>query len=581
MGSFTLRSLSISASSSASFLSLRRSPSNSLSLPQPSFSVYSSPTVRSLSISSTRFTPRAAASSSSEKPYRSQSSSSPLNKPQPYSSPPQGAKLIPLAISVSIGLIVRFLIPRPEQVTSQGWQLLSVFLFTISGLVLGPLPVGAWAFVGLTASIVTKTLTFSTAFAAFTNELIWLIAISFFFARGFIKTGLGDRIATYFVKWLGKSTLGLSYGLAFCEAFMGLIMPSPMARAGGVFLPVIKSLSLSAGSKPGDPSSRKLGAFLIQTQLQVKQIQIHFCKFNHYQQSRYSCCSGTSGALLLTSAAQNLLCFKLAREVGVVLTNPWVSWFKAASVPAFASLLCTPLIIYKLYPPELKHTPDAPAAAAKKLERLGPITKNEWIMLAAMAFTVSLWVFGEAIGIASVVSAMIGLSTLLLLGIINWDDCLSEKSAWDSLTWFAVLIGMAGQLTNLGVVAWMSDCVAKMLQGLSLSWHASFVILQACYLLIHYLFASQTAHAGALYPAFLAMQIAAGVPTVLAALCLSFNNNLSGAMTHYSSGPAALYYGAGYVDLKDMFRLGFIMAFVQAVIWGFFGSFWWKFLGLY
>ncbi|CAN7004982.1 unnamed protein product [Brassica oleracea var. botrytis] len=559
MESFALRSLSTTATSSLSYLSLRRSSSRSLSLSltHPPISLYtSSPTVRSLSTSSPRLTLRATASSASSSPEiqnNPQSSSS-------SSSPPQGAKLIPVAISISIGLIVRFLIPRPEQVTPQGWQLLSVFLFTISGLVLGPLPVGAWAFIGLTASIVTRTLPFSTAFAAFTNELIWLIAISFFFARGFVKTGLGDRIATYFVKWLGRSTLGLSYGLVLCETFMGLIMPSTMARAGGVFLPVIKSLSLSAGSRPGDSSSRKLGAFLIQTQLQ---------------------CAGTSGALLLTSAAQNLLCLKLAREVGVVLSNPWVSWFKAASVPAFASLLCTPLLIYKLYPPELKHTPEAPAAAAKKLERLGPITKNEWIMLGAMAFTVSLWVFGEAIGVSSVVSAMIGLSMLLLLGVINWNDCLSDKSAWDSLTWFAVLIGMAGQLTNLGVVSWMSDCVAKLLQTLSLTWPASFVILQASYLLLHYVFASQTAHAGALYPAFLAMQIAAGVPGVLAALCLAFNNNLSGALAHYSSGPAALYYGAGYVDLKDMFRLGFVMALLQAVIWGSVGSVWWKFLGLY
>ncbi|EOA13164.1 hypothetical protein CARUB_v10026187mg [Capsella rubella] len=549
MQSLAVRSLSVSTYSSATYLYLRRYPPKSFS----SIPIYSSPTLRSLSISSARFTLHATASSSPEK----------QNEPLPPPPPPpqqQGAKLIHLTISISIGLVVRFLIPRPEQVTSQGWQLLSIFLFTISGLVLGPLPVGAWAFVGLTASIVTKTLPFSTAFAAFTNELIWLIAISFFFARGFIKTGLGDRIATYFVRWLGKSTLGLSYGLAFCDTLMGLIMPSTMARAGGVFLPVIKSLSLSAASYPGDPSSRKLGSFLIQTQLQ---------------------CSGASGAILLTSAAQNLLCLKLAREVGVVISNPWITWFKVASVPAFVSLLCTPLIIYKLYPPELKHTPEAPAAAAKKLERLGPITKNEWIMLGAMAFTVSLWVFGEAIGIASVVSAMIGLSILLLLGVINWDDCLSDKSAWDSLTWFAVLIGMAGQLTNLGVIAWMSDGVAKLLQSLSLTWPASFMILQACYLLIHYLFASQTGHAGALYPPFLAMQIAAGVPGVLAALCLAFNNNLSGALAHYSGGPAALYYGAGYVDLKDMFRIGFVMALVQAIIWGGVGSFWWKFLGLY
>jgi hypothetical protein len=36
-----------------------------------------------------------------------------------------------------------------------------------------------------------------------------------------------------------------------------------------VFLPIIKSLSLSAGSKPNDTSSRKLGSYLVMTQFQV------------------------------------------------------------------------------------------------------------------------------------------------------------------------------------------------------------------------------------------------------------------------------------------------------------------------
>lgn len=198
------------------------------------------------------------------------SSSTPILITDSKESKPQGAKLIPLFLSVAVGLIIRFLVPKPIDVTPQAWQLLSIFISTIAGLVLSPLPVGAWAFLGLTTSIITKTLTFSTAFGAFTNEVIWLIVISFFFARGFVKTGLGDRIATYFVKWLGKSTLGLSYGLTLSEALIAPAMPSTTARAGGVFLPIIKSLSLSAGSKPGDPSAKKLGAFLVQSQFQVK-----------------------------------------------------------------------------------------------------------------------------------------------------------------------------------------------------------------------------------------------------------------------------------------------------------------------
>lgn len=152
----------------------------------------------------------------------------------------------------------------------------------------------------------------------------------------------------------------------------------------------------------------------------------------------------------------------------------------------------------------------------------------------------------DTIGVSSVVAAMIGLSILLLLGVLNWEDCLNEKSAWDTLAWFAILVGMAGQLTNLGIVSWMSNCVAKVLQSFSLSWPAAFGVLQASYFFIHYLFASQTAHVGALYSAFLAMHLAAGVPAILSALALTYNSNLFGALTHYSSGQSAVYYGGKF-----------------------------------
>uniref|UniRef100_A0A0E0AWQ8 Citrate transporter-like domain-containing protein n=1 Tax=Oryza glumipatula TaxID=40148 RepID=A0A0E0AWQ8_9ORYZ len=463
----------------------------------------------------------------------------------------RGQDPVPLLVSLAVGLAVRFLAPRPAEVTPQAWQLLSIFLTTIAGLVLGPLPVGAWAFLGLTATVATRTLPFTAAFGAFTNEVIWLIVISFFFARGFVKTGLGDRVATYFVKWLGRSTLGLSYGLAISEACIAPAMPSTTARAGGVFLPIVKSLSLSAGSKPNDPSARKLGSYLVQSQLQA---------------------SGNSSALFLTAAAQNLLCLKLAEEIGVKIANPWISWFKVASLPAIISLLATPYLLYKIFPPEIKDTPEAPAIAAQKLKNMGPVTRNEWIMVATMILAVSLWIFGDTIGVSSVVAAMIGLSILLLLGVLNWEDCLNEKSAWDTLAWFAILVGMAGQLTNLGIVSWMSNCVAKVLQSFSLSWPAAFGVLQASYFFIHYLFASQTAHVGALYSAFLAMHLAAGVPSILSALALTYNSNLFGALTHYSSGQSAVYYGAGYVDLPDVFKLGFTTAAINAVIWGVVGE---------
>lgn len=485
----------------------------------------------------------------------------PRPRPRRFSFPRwKGAKPIPLLISISIGIIFRLAVPKPHQLSKNAWQLLAIFLTTISGLVLGPLPVGAWAFLCLTLTVVTKTLTFAAAFAAFTNEVIWLIVTSFFFSRGFIKTGLGDRIALYFVSWLGKNTLGLSYGLALSEAAISPAIPSTTARAGGIFLPIIKSLATTADSHPKNESAKKLGAYLVQSQLQ---------------------CSSSSSALFLTAAAQNLLCVKLAEGLGVKVPSKWVTWLKASCIPAVLSLAATPIVLYKIFPPEMKDTPDAPLVARRRLQSMGPIKSDELVMIIVMLVTIALWIAGEALGILSVVTAMLGLTLLLAFGIINWDDCLSEKSAWDTLAWFGVLIGMATQLTTLGVVAWMSNAVANFLRSLSLHWIGAFCVLQAAYFFIHYLFASQTGHVAALYSAFLGMCLASKVPGLFAALSLGYITNLFGALTHYSSGQAAVYYGAGYVELRNVFKLGIIIAVLNIVIWALAGAAWWKILGLY
>uniref|UniRef100_A0A803LGR7 Uncharacterized protein n=1 Tax=Chenopodium quinoa TaxID=63459 RepID=A0A803LGR7_CHEQI len=181
-----------------------------------------------------------------------------------------GVKPIPLIFALTTGLILRFAVPKPDKVTTRAWTLLSIFLTTITGLVYAPLPVGAWAFVCLTVTLITKTLSFEEAFSAMTNEVIWLIVVAFFFSRGFIKTGLGDRVATYFIKWMGRKTIGLAYGLVLSEALVSPAIPSSTARAGGVFGPVIKSVSVNNGSMPFDKkSAKKIGSYLSMSQLQV------------------------------------------------------------------------------------------------------------------------------------------------------------------------------------------------------------------------------------------------------------------------------------------------------------------------
>lgn len=289
------------------------------------------------------------------------SSVAPVPTPQPW----QGAAIKPLIASIATGVILWFL-PAPDGVSRIAWQLLSIFLSTIVGIITQPLPLGAVALMGLGACVLTKTLTFAAAFSAFGDPIPWLIALAFFFARGFIKTGLGNRIAYQFVSLFGSSSLGLGYSLVFSEALLAPAIPSVSARAGGIFLPLVKSLCVACGSNVGDGTEHKLGSWLMLTCFQTSVI---------------------SSSMFLTAMAANPLAANLTAST-INMQIGWMDWAKAAIVPGLVSLIVVPFLLYVIYPPTVKSSPDAPKLARENLAKMGPMSKNEMIMAGTLLLTV-------------------------------------------------------------------------------------------------------------------------------------------------------------------------------------------------
>ncbi|GAB5411773.1 MAG: anion permease [Chlamydiales bacterium] len=457
-------------------------------------------------------------------------------------------------LSIMLGLSV-WLLPTPEGVTDQAWQLLAIFVFTIAGIITKPLPMGAMAFIGLMFLVVTRTLSFEDAFSGFNNNVVWLIVFAFFIARGFIKTGLGSRLAFLIMKFLGKSTLGMGYGLVATDLLLAPAIPSLTARAGGVIFPVLTSLAKAFGSEP-HAHPRKMGAYLMNTAFQG---------------------SVVTSAMFLTAMAGNPLIADLAAEVGVDLT--WGTWALAASVPGLLCLLILPYVMYKIYPPEVKQTPDARAFACKELKAMGPIAFQEWVMLFTFVLLISLWIMGPVIKMAAAAAALLGLCVLLLTKVISWDDIIKEKGAWNILIWFATLITMAGYLNKLNLTKWFSQAVVGHLVGVD--WLMGFVVLGLIYYYSHYFFASNVAHIGSMFPPFLILSVGLGVPPALAVLTLAFFSSLFGGLTHYGCGPAPIFFGAGYVPVSTWWRNGFAMSVIYILIFGVVGGFWWKTLGLF
>ena len=459
-------------------------------------------------------------------------------------------------VTLLVGVAIWFS-PMPEGVKPQAWQLLAIFVATIVGFILNPLPIGAIAFTSITLSVLLKVLKPAEALSGFADTTIWLIVAAFLFAKGFIKTGLGRRIAYNIMSVIGDSTLKLAYALVLSDMIIAPATPSNTARAGGILYPIVRGLASAFGSEP-DKYPRRIGAYLMVVVFQ---------------------CNCVTSAMFLTAMAPNPLIASLAAKTVPGLEMTWGMWALVASVPALVSLMVIPYLLYKIYPPEIKKTPEAKELADSELKKMGSMSFAEKVVSVVFVLCLTLWATSGWNKLNATNIAMLGVTIMLWTSALTWDVVIEDKSAWDAMIWMGTLVCLAGFLAKFGLIALFAKAVSASLVGIP--WLTALLILLLVYVYSHYFFASTSAHVTAMYAAFLAVAVGAGAPIYLAAFSLAFMSGIYCGLTHYGNGPASIYFGAGFLSQATFWRLGFIVSVANLSIWLTVGFGWWKVLGLW
>ena len=446
--------------------------------------------------------------------------------------------------------------PVPAGVTAESWRLLAIFVATMVGLVAQPLPGGAMVLLGVCALAVTRTVPPARALSGYADPVVWLVLSAFMISRGMIKTGLGRRIALYFVKLIGRTSLGLGYALATADGVLASIIPSNGARSGGIIFPIAKSLVETYDSHPG-PTARRLGSYLM---VLLYNTDVIVC------------------AMFFTGQASNAIIAGFARETtGLALTYP--TWLMGSIVPGIVSFLIVPYVFFRLYPPQITETPAAAELARRELEAQGSLTRAELLMLAVFALVMILWMTTRIHRLDAAVPALVGVCVLLLTRVLDWTDVITESAGWDVFIWYGGLVGMAKLLGETQVTTVFAQWTAGWIGGWE--WWAALGVILLVYFFAHYGFASITAHATAMYIPFLAVTVAAGAPPWVAVLSLAYFSNLCASLTHYGTTPGPIYFGAGYVPQTTWWKLGLVAALINIPIWAFIGVAWWKIIGLW
>ncbi|MEM2082792.1 MAG: DASS family sodium-coupled anion symporter, partial [Candidatus Bathyarchaeia archaeon] len=337
------------------------------------------------------------------------------------------SKKVASAIIPIVVFLALWAIPAPSGVAPKAWLLFAIFVAVIAGLILRPLPMSAVVLIGVVASALSGALTIGEALAGFADTTVWLIVSAYLFARAFLKTRLGERIAWIFIRAIGKRTLTLGYALSLTDLVIAPGTPSNTARAGGVLFPIIRSIAKAYDSEPG-PTAKRIGNFLM---------------FNEYQTTL------VTGAMFMTGMAANPLLVSLAKQALKVEIS-WAMWFLGAIVPGFVAFFLVPLLVYFLTKPEIKESPEAPRLAEKNLKEMGPLKREEKILIFVFILALALWILSETLKINATTTALLGAALMVITGVLNWQDVIGERSAWDALVWFGGLVGMAAGLASTG-----------------------------------------------------------------------------------------------------------------------------------
>ncbi len=461
---------------------------------------------------------------------------------------------LPVAVAVIIALF-----PAPSGLEQHAWYFFAIFAGTIAALIIESFPFAAVGLMGATiVAVLAPWVLFGPndfanpkfkateeaikwMLSGWASSTVWLVFAAFTFALGYEKTGLGRRIALVLVRLMGRRTLFLGYAVMLSDALIAPFTSSNTARSAGTIFPIVRNIPGLYDSKPHDPSSRKIGGYVMWVAFAT---------------------TAVTSSMFLTALAPNLLVVEIIRKTAKIDIS-WTDWFLAAAPFGFVMLLVLPLLVYWIYPPEIKEGDEVPKWAANELAAMGPLSRNE-VLLAILVFVAILfWIFGGALINATTV-ALAAVSLMVIVKIVKWEDIAGNKTAWNTIVLLAFLVSLAEGLSRTGFIHWFDDSVAGYMQGYSPI--AAMYVLVAIYFFSHYMFASTTPHATAMMPVMLGVGMSIpGMPVRELALLLGMTHGIMGVITPYATGPAPVYYGAGYITGRDFWRLGFIFGVIYIV----------------
>ena len=452
-----------------------------------------------------------------------------------------------------------------EALSTSAHNLLSIMALVATWWITEPVPIPVTSLLGPTLCVIFEVAPATEAFANFANPMIFLFLGGFLIAKGMIVNGLDKRIAYKIMsmRWVGDSPrrIFLAIGIA-CMLCSGWISNTATAA---MMLPITLGLlesireMLAANGKHIDLTNYKYatGVMLM---------------------TAYACSIG--GVLTPIGTPSNIIMIgflnKLAPDQPTISFFDWMSWGFVAMIAYFIVAF---IVLWKLFPSDVKHIKGAEEYIRKRVEELGKWTPAQRNTLVAFGVALIMWITPSILNLIfgakselikfydnhfpEVIGAMVGGLLLFLLPAnlkkgemtLSWKDGMAGID-WGTLLLFGGGLSLGSLMYSTGLSDWIGDGMKALMGGKPSEFMFIAIFCTSGLLLAE--FTSHTAAVNLMGTIAIGTAVSLGFNPIPVAVGLALASSL-GFMMPVSTPPNAIVYSSGYVPITKMIKSGFII----------------------
>lgn len=366
-------------------------------------------------------------------------------------------KLFLFLLTIILGIIVGVLKPFSNNLSIVGHHTLMMVIVTIALWIFRPFGVPMSVASGLLmASLLIIGIDSSIVFKGYSSDAVWTLIPALFYGYVLDKTGLGNRIAFFFMKSINISYINLLLIWSIIGVVLSLLTPSVTVRVV-IVLPIalncVEACRLKEGSK---------GRSLILITAWAMAIIPGLGWF-----------TGSLFGPILSGFYSNI---SKMPEITFSI------WSKINLLPTILISILMVIFAYFILKPEDEINIEK-SVFNDMYKKLGKITFDEKIAMLVLIFSFILFTTNSLHKIPDPAVCLIGLFILSISGIITGND-ISTGINWDLIIYMGTAIGFGNIFLETGISDWLSHIIVDIMAPITdSSWSFVFIILVVFFLI--------------------------------------------------------------------------------------------------